>query len=323
MGILTINDKLTLLERMHRNSENADAARIIEALSQTNSILQDAPAIEANERTVHTSVVRTALAHGTHRIYNQGIQTSASQTKVVHDVVCELAGYSYADKKLVDEAANPTEFLNGEVSSFIEGMGQDQAEDFVYGNHGADSAYMDGFAIRRPKIDEKLCIDMGGTTTGKLTSVYIVKWARDKAHVIFPKGASGCGVSRVDKGVQTVDAPSGGKMEAYVNYFTASYGLAVRNDKSLIRLANIDTATTKADDVIKTILKASHNLAIGDGTICIYGNADVLSLLDVATVDKSNVCYTDKDPWGNELLKIRTMRLRQVDAILSTEDKIA
>lgn len=323
-GTLNLTDKLTALERLNRDQQNQDARRIIESLAATNEILLDAPSMEANDRTVNTSVIRTALPHGTHRVYNQGVKTAASQTRVNHDVVCQLAGYSNVDQKLVDEAANPQEFLQSEVSAFLEGMGQDQAEDIVYGNHAADKAYMDGFAVRRPKIDGKYCIDMGGTTSGSLTSVYICKWARDKMHLIYPKGAAGMGVERIDKGKQTVRAPDGnGDMEAYVNYFTASYGLAVRNEKAFVRLANIKPGTTQATDIIKAILQASHRLAVGDGTIAIYANSDVLSLMDVATVEKNNVCYTAEDPWGRELIKIRTMRLRQVDAILSTEDKIA
>ena len=322
MATLSLTDTLTALERVNRSAENEDARRIIETLRQTDEILLDAPVAEANERTSNRTVQRTALPTAEHRVYNAGVGNSASQTKVIHDVVCELSGYSEVDMKLVREAGNPEEFLAGEVNSYVEGMGVQQSEDLVYGSHGVNNDNMDGFAYRRDKLGEKLCIDMGGTDATNNTSIYICKWGMDKMHLIYPKGAAGVGVERRDMGEVTVDMGNGKKMQAYRNYLSASYGLAVRNEKAFIRLANINVSKITGEEIIKAILKARHNLAIGDGTIAIYANADVLALLDEGTVDKSNVCYTAEDPWGKELIKIRDMRLRQVDSILSTESVV-
>lgn len=323
MAVLTLTDSLTALERVNRSAESADARRIIESLKETNEILLDAPISEANERTSNRTVQRTALPTLEHRVYNQGVSNSASQTKTVNDVICELAGYSEVDMKLVRESANPEEFLNGEINSFIEAMGLKQAEDIFYGSHAAAAENMDGLAIRRNAVDGKYCVNMGGSSASSNTSVYIVKWGIDKAHLIYPKGAAGLGCERKDMGEVTVDMGSGKKMQAYRNYFSSSYGLTLRNEKALVRLANINPSTATGDDIVKAILKAYHYLAVGDGTIAIYANADVLSLIDAATVNKDNVVYTAEDPWGQDILKIRQGRLRQCDAILSTEDVVA
>lgn len=319
MAVLTLTDSLTALERVNRSAENADARRIIECMKETNEILLDAPISEANERTTNRTVQRTALPTLEHRVYNEGVGNSASQTKTIEDVICEVSGYSEVDMKLIREAANPEEFLNSEINSFIQAMGLTQAEDIFYGSHKADVKNMDGLAVRRNTIDGKLCVNMGGSSAASNTSVYIVKWAMDKAHLIYPKGASGLGCERRDMGEQTVDMGNGKKMQAYRNYFSSSYGMTLRDQKALVRLANINPATANGEDIVKAILKAYHYLATGDGTICVYANSDVLSLLDAATVDKSNVIYNAQDPWGNDLLKIRNGRLRQCDAILSTE----
>lgn len=318
MAVLSLSDSMTALERANRTAENSDARRIIEVLAQTDEFLLDAPMMEANERTSNKTVQRTALPRAEHRVYNQGVGNSYSQTKTIQDVVCELSGYSEVDKKLIDEAANPEEFLAGEVSAYIEGMGLQQAEDIAYGT-SVNNDNMDGLAVRRSKIDGKLTIDMGGKDATHNTSIYIVKWGLDKAHLIYPKGAAGVGVSRQDLGVCTAEMGNGKKMQVYRNYLTASYGLTIRNPKALIRLANINTETADGADIIKAILAVRHNLAVGDGTIAIYCNSDIMSLMDVATVDKNNVVYTAEDPWGKELIKVRDMRLRQVDSLLSTE----
>lgn len=320
MAVLKGTDRLTAIEAVKR-SGNEDQRRIIEELSKTNELLIDAMVAEANDRTVNTQLVRTTLPHGTHRAYNQGVKSAASQTKTIHDVVCQIATYSKVDKSLADNQPDKDEFIMGECAAFLAGMAEDQMDDMIYGNHSVDSKYMDGLATRRAAIDGKYCIDFGGTGNN-LTSLYIVKWGARNVKVIYPRGASGVGVQRVYKGVQTVQDDNGHDFEAYVNYFQADYGMAVGDQRSLIRIANIP-ANANGENLVKAILKAKRNLCNGDGTISILANASVMGLMDVAALDKSNVVYNATDPWGNELVKIRDMRLRQCDGILDTESQIS
>lgn len=322
MATLNSSDRLTAIEAVKRDGVNEDQRRIIEELTVTNELLLDAPIVEANDRTVNKNVVRTALPHGQHRIYNQGVGSAASQTKTIHDTVSQLAIYSKVDASLVKNASNPQEFLMDECAAFLHGMGEDMAEDIVYGDHSKNPAYIDGFATRRNKIDNKTVFDFGGTGNN-LTSIYLVKWGKQFVKYIYPREAMGLGVQRIDKGIQTVKSETGdGEYEAYVNYFQADYGISVGNEKSLIRLANVPLNAT-GENIIKKILSLRAKLVQGDGTISVLCNNDIMSLMDIATLDKNNVVYTAEDPWGRELTKIRDMRLRQVDAILSTESAIS
>lgn len=321
MAVLLGTDRLTAIEAVKR-SGNEDQRRIIEELSITNEMLIDAMVAEANDRTVNTQLVRTALPHGTHRAYNQGVKSGASQTKTIHDVVCQIATYSKVDKSLADNQPNKDEFIMGECSAFLAGMAEDQMDDMIYGNHDIDPSRMDGLAKRRDKVDNKFCIDFGGTGSN-LTSLYLVKWGARNCKLIYPRGAFGVGVQRVYKGVQTVkDEVNGGEYEAYVNYFQADYGLAMGDQRSLIRIANIP-ANANGEDIVKAILKAKRDLVKGDGTVSILANAGIMGLMDVAALDKSNVVYNASDPWGHEIVKIRDMRLRQCDGILDTESKVS
>lgn len=323
MATLNSTDRLTAIELAKRNSLSDDQRRIIEEIQVINEMLIDAPVEEANGAISHTHLKRTVNPRGTHRIINGGVKPSASQTKTVTDVICQVSAYSEVDKKLIDRAVNKQQMLMDECASFIHGMAADQADDIIYGNHSANPAYMDGFAVRRSKIND-LCIDMGGTGNA-LTSIYIVKWGRQFCKYIYPKGAKGMGISREDRGIQDVEAPDGnGKMPAYVNYFEAEYGLTMGFENSMIRLANIDVNANgfSAETLIKKILRVRSRLAQGDGTVSILCNAEIMGLMDEATVDKNNVVYTAQDPWGKELNKIRDMRLRQCEAILMTESQV-
>lgn len=322
---LNSSDRLTAIEAVKRGGVTDDQRRIIEELTLSNEILLDAPVVEANDRTVNTAVVRTALPKGQRRIYNQGVGTSASQTKVIHDVVAQLAIYSEVDASLVRNHADPQGFLMSEQVAFIDGLAQEQATDLFYGNHSLDPACIDGLAVRRDKLNGDNCFSAGGKTAGKQTSIYLVKWGQQFAKCIYPRGASGLGVSMEDKGIQTVEAPNGGKMEAYRIYYQIDYGLAVGHKQSVIRICNVDitSASLSGEELIKLILKYKSFLPQGDGTVSVLCNRDVMSLFDLATVDKANVVYTSKDPWGRDLNMIRDMRIRRCDSILNTESVVA
>lgn len=321
--VLSSTDRLTAAELVKRDGVSDDQRRIIEMLATTNEMLLDAPIVEANDRTVNTQVVRTALPSGTHRVYNQGVGTGASQTDTIHDVVAQLAIYSKVDKSLVKNASHPEEFLMGEQAAFIAGLANDQAFDIFYGNHGTNPAEINGFATRRAKLEDKKCISMGGTTAKKQTSIYLVKWGPQFVKYIYPREASGLGVVREDKGVQTISAPNGGEYEAYVNYYQADYGIAVGDPRALIRICNIDMNADMTDEaaqaLIKKILKAKAYLPQGEGTVSILCNADVMSIFDQATLSKSNVVYTAEDPWGRPVNMLRDMRIRRCDAIRNDE----
>ena len=111
----------------------------------------------------------------------------------------------------------------------------------IYGNHDHDSAYINGMAVRRAKLEDKLCVSAGGTGSD-LTSIYLVKWGRMGTHLFYPRGAKNCGVERIDKGSVTVKAADGGQFEAYQNYIECNYGWAVRHSGSWIRIAKVSSS---------------------------------------------------------------------------------
>lgn len=321
MAVVDANSQLTAIEQVKR-SGNADQRRIIEELAQTNEILLDAPMDQANDRTVDTGLVRTSVPRSTHRGYNEGVDRVATKTKTVHDYMASIADFSDVDCDLADQAADRDQFMMNEAAGIIQGMGLDQADDLLYGDHSIDPRYCDGLITRRPVIGE-YCVDMGGTTTGHLSSLVLVKWSRQHTKLIYPKGASGCGVNREDRGKQKVLDANGKAYMAYENYFSAKYGLSVRTEKSIIRLANIDIEKTTGDDILRALIKKVPKLVLGEGKLVAYANADVYSLIDLSIVNKGNVNFTPDSPYGaNAPMHFRNITFRQVDALLNTESRV-
>ena len=327
MAVMSLTDQLTSLEVAKRTQGiSEDSRRIIEELVQYNELLLDAPLVEANEGTVHSTLVRTAIPHGQHRGYNEGVGKSSSQTKTIKDVISNIEIYSQVDKQLVDESAHPEAVMMSEQVAFIEGLSQDMADDLIYGNHNADERYTNGFATRYNSTQSgqsKNCISLGGTGNA-LTSIYLIKWATDKAHLIYPKGSKNAGVEYNFLGEQTVKDANGGEYQAYRAHYRVARGLAVRNSMSVIRLCNIDvTENGIGDKIAEYVVKNMGKLARGGGTVSIACNAEVKGILNWAANQKVNVLYPAEDPWGNSVLKIGEGRIRECPSILLTESAVS
>ena len=327
MAVLKLTDQLTSLEVAKRTQGlNPDCRMIIEELVEHNELLLDAPLVEANEGTVHSTLVRTALPHGEHRGYNEGVGKASSQTKTIKDVISNIEIFSEVDAQLVDESAHPADVRMSEQLAFIEGMSQDMADDLIYGNHDADERYTNGFAHRYNSTasgTSKNCISLGGTGNA-LTSIYLIKWARDKAHLIYPRGSKNLGVQVEDLGKVVVKDSNNKEFMAYKTHYRIARGLAVRNTMSVIRLCNIDlTANGIGDKIAEYIVKNMPKLATGGGTISIACNAEVKGVLNWAANQKSNVIYSADDPWGNKVLHIGEGRIRECPSILLTESAVS
>ena len=319
MAVLSLTDQLTSLEIAKRSGFDPDSRRIIEELAEHDELLLDAPFIEANEGTTHSTLVRTALPHGEHRGYNEGVGKAASQTETKKDVISNVEIYSEVDAQMVDESAHPTEILQGEQAAFMEGLAQDIAYDIMNGDHDADPRCTNGFATRLSKLNASSefdrCVGLGGTGNA-LTSIYLIKWARDKARIIYPRGSKNLGIQYKWLGEQTVKDANNKEYQAYRAHYRVSRGLSIGHRASVIRLCNISpTASGIGDKIAEYVIKNLQHLARGAGTVSLVCNAEIKGILQWAANQKSNVIYPANDPWGNKIYMIGDARIRECPSI--------
>lgn len=312
-------DRLTARELVLRSDPKK--GKIIEALTMTNNILSKLPMIQANDGTVHTQLVRTSLPHSTRRNYNQGVEAAASTTTPFKDIIQTNSVYSVVDKNMADDSGNKEQFISDENVSFVSGMGQDMASDIVYADNKTDASASNGFACRRTKIDGKYTFDMGGTGNN-LTSIYLVAGGRGFTSLIYPKGSFSASIKHENLGTQQWEDEKGRKFPAYVNFFEARFGVSVGDQRSLLRLANINPNSTNPKDLVEMILQMMYKLPKGVANYYLFANADVMWMIDKAQQDRLAPVVSATDPWGDEIQKIRNARIYQEDAILTTESQV-
>ena len=318
---------LSLLELAKRKNPNGTLATIAEVLTKENAILKDAVWMEGNDTFSHKIVRRLSLPTGSWRRLNSGVATEASQTIEVIENMGILESWSQSDVDLVDAAPSPKKFRMDESKSFLEGMSQTLATTQIYGNGMVDTEQFTGLAPRLNATSQNNVIS-GSGSGGDTTSIFMVQWGRDKVHMVYPRGSANMGVRHWDRGIRVIDesmigGTAGRKFEAYVDKFQVKAGLAVRDERCIARVANIESSGTSnifdEDDVI-TLINRMPNQAAG---AVIYCNRTIKTQMDINAKDKTNVNYYVKNVWGEPTTTFRGIPVRQVDAIVDTETAIS
>lgn len=97
-----IGDSNPTLMDVASRTKDGKIETIVEVLSETNQILEDATFLECNDGSAHKTVIRTGLPQGTWRKLNYGIQSEKSRTAQISDACGMLESYSKVDKALAD-----------------------------------------------------------------------------------------------------------------------------------------------------------------------------------------------------------------------------
>lgn len=318
---------LTLADWGKRVDPNGKVDKIIELLGQTNPILQDMPFVEGNLPTGHRTTIRTGLPAATWRLLNYGVPQGKSTTAQVTDTVGMLETYAEVDKSLADLNGNTAEFRLSEDRAFIEGMNQQMAQTLFYGDTSVNPQQFMGLSSRyssKSAGNGQNIIDAGGTGTDN-TSIWLVVWGENTVHGIFPKGQK-AGLQHQDLGEQTLIDANGGKYQGYRTHYKWDNGLALRDWRYVVRIANIDVSDLSggsAANIVKLMVAALHRIPNrGMGKPVFYMNRTIAQALDLQSLDKASLALSVKETEGEFWTTFRGIPIRETDAILETESRV-
>jgi hypothetical protein len=332
-------ESMTLTDWGKRLGPNHQIADIVEILAQQNPVLLDALWKEANNITSHRTTIRAGLPEVYWRLLNRGVPTSKSRTVQIDDAIGMLEARSKVDKDLAELNGMKASFMLSEATAFLEAMNQEMASTIFYGNLKSNSAAFTGLAVRYSTLNRLLAecaqnvIDAGGTGN-LLTSIWLILWSDQTAHMLFPKGLPS-GLQKEDKpGVVTLRDADGYEFDGYESVYKWKAGLCVRDWRSVVRIANIDTqgleeliengaATVQAQKLVRLMIQAYNRVPnILRGRSVWYMGRTAKTMLDLMAAEKSNVNLTIREFEGQEVTSFKGIPIRQVDALLETEDQV-
>lgn len=325
---------LTLADHAKRLDPDGKTAMIVEMLSQSNPIIQDMPWVEGNLVTGHRTTVRTGLPTASWRLINQGTQPSKSTTAQIDEACAMLEAWSEVDCKLANLAGDVGAFRLSEAQAFLEAMNQEFTSTVFYGNSGTAPEEFTGLANRYSSLSAAngQNIVSGSGAGSDNSSIWLVGYGLNSFHGIFPKGSK-AGLVHEDLGevtVETIAGVAGSRMRAYQDRFTWDCGIALRDWRNTVRIANIDISNlvqkSSAADLPELMIKAIHRVQMIESVKPVfYMNRSCFQMLDIQRRDDvisgGQLSYEVVD--GKRIPMFRGIPVRVVDQLLETESVVS
>lgn len=323
---------LTLADWAKRLDPDGKVPSIVELLEQTNEILRDMLWMEGNLPTGHRTTIRTGLPDVAWRLLNQGTQPSKSTTAQIDEATGMLEAWSEVDKDLAELNGNTAAFRLSEAQSFLESMNQEMAQTLFYGNSGLAPEEFTGLAVRyglKSAQNGQNIVDAGGTGADN-TSIWLVCWGPQTVFGIFPKGTR-AGLQHDDLGLQVVETTAGiagNRMMAYRDRWQWKAGIALRDWRYTVRIANIDVSdlnTGSPADLTDNMTRAVHRIPnLGLGRCAFYMNRTVRQYLDIQrrgdVTAGGGLTFQNVD--GMIVPMFRNIPIRTVDALVENEARV-
>ena len=304
------------------------AGEVIELMNQSNDILSDVQWMESNQSDGHLTRIRTGLPEVYWRRLYKGTPPSKSewaQVKETCGMLEALQELDVAEVELYGDKARA--FRLSEAKAFSEAMRQKVATTLFYGDNSTVPDEFNGFEKRYPGISSPHVINAAGSTSNKMTSMYLVCWGADTVHGLYPKGSSG-GLQKEDLGKYMTTDASGNKFQVYGDKYNWRCGLAVRDWRAVVRICNIDTTKltvrkgqTGWVDLQALTIKAKNMMPPQMRSKAIwYCNQDVLTALEMQSIDYGTVHLTYGEFFDSKSVPALHGRpIRQCDVLKSTE----
>jgi hypothetical protein len=247
------------------------------------------------------------------------------------------------DVDLAKLNGNTNQFRLSEDSAFIESMNQTFVQGLFRGNPVTDNKQFLGlenrYNSRNASVGNSVNVLHGGGSGSINASIYLIGWSDRTVYCPFPKG-SNAGLMKEDLGIQTIFDGTN-RMQAYVSRFQWKPGLAVKDWRYVVRIANIDTgsggdgvfttsgsgaqSTGAATNIIKLMARAMDRIpSFGGIKPAFYMNRTLYSALRIQAMDRTQgVLDIEKglSQFGTPMswLTFQGIPVRKVDALTSTE----
>lgn len=334
MATLAAN-QATLLDVAKRMDPDGKIDKIAEMLSQDNEILDDMLWSEGNLPTGHRCTVRTGLPTVAWRKLNAGVPQSKSTTAQIDEACGMLEGFGQVDQRVADLNGNTQEFRMSESVSFIEALNQKMATTLFYGSNITEPESFLGLAPRFDDVpttsngaeNKDNVIDAGGTGTDN-ASIWLVGWGANTVHGIYPKGSK-AGLTHEDLGLDTVVDANGNKYRAYQDRYVWDCGIALRDWRYVVRIANIDVSDLTSDaatgaKLITLMTRALERIHSLNGVRpAFYMNRTIRSVLRQHQVEAvKNSTLTVETLHGKRVLMASEVPVRRCDALINNEARV-
>lgn len=323
-GLATMYD---IAARLGKDGKVAEQ-RVVELQAQQNKIWEVLPMKPCNEGTKETVLLRAELPPTAWRMINKGRKPTKSAVKQASYTTGGKEEFSEVDERLLQINKNSNTWRLSEATSKQEAMSQDMCRTIIYGNEKINPAGFTGFdahygskAAGIDSIWTDQIIDAGGTGDN-LTSLWIVTFGMDTVYGIHPAGIP-AGYQYRDNGRVQMRDEENGTFWGYQSQFNWDLGLAIRDPRYVVRLANIDITKRDNSTFIENLIESYGQIHNPDkGNTVILCNRKVETYINILASKKENVNLRIDEFGGKKITHFWTSPILRTDAILNTESQL-
>ena len=325
---------LTLSDLRKREDWDGSIGFIIEALENTNPIIDDILWMEGNLPTGHKATIRTSVPKPQIRYINKGVKPSKSTTKQITDTCMMLEDRSEIDVETLREAKDPEAFRRSEDAAFLQGFADSVAENLFYGDTEAVAGTFNGLSVRYNVIGGKknepgYQVVAGGTPGENCnTTAFLVGYGTHATAGIYPRNSQ-AGLHQQDLGEGDIIDAEGGKFRGVTTLFKWHCGLTVQDIRANAMVRNIDvskltnmTSAAKLSLIEKMVTAKNRirGLQNRNKKMVWYVSNTMYNFLELYLLDKTNVHVTRQDIMGQPpVLYFAGIPVKMCDAISEVE----
>lgn len=304
------NEVLTLLDIARlKNPDGSIDTKIVEVLNESNEILWDAPHVQCNNGTQHVFHQITDEPSGQWFKFNDGFEDEKFGAKALADTCGMLGTYSEVDYEMWKQNKLDAGWRFNKEKTFISGLSKTMAGAMFYADATKSPEKIHGFAPRYAKMSTAETnlgynILSGDGTGADNTSMWLIGWAPEKVHCLYPEGTQPM-YKMEDLGRVTKEV-NGKKREVVRSYHTWYNGICVEDWRFVIRIANIDKsdlatagdATDTSCNLLKLMIQAIDRLPQQDLAgvkLCFYARQHVHTALKMKLLSKGNLFLSMED----------------------------
>jgi hypothetical protein len=347
MATKTVTSRENLLGAA-KQTHNNEIMDVAEVLNETNDIIEDMLVQRGNDITSHVVSRRTRLPAVSWVKVGNGWNATVGLTAQAREEMGMLKARYSCPQDVMDLQPNPAKYRANQERAYIESMGQELSNTLM-GNVAsgalspttAPPEEFAGFQYRLASLstdETKYCISNGSTESSyaKNTSIYFVQHREDGVYLVYPRNMEGGGLKKMDKGLQLVSGDNSvaidgavagqpnpsNQLWAYLSEFSWNTGLCVEDGRCVKRLCNIDSVAGQTNTLDEDKIIQIRNNFKGSTVPYMYCNETVFTQLQILAKDKTNVHWTEQNPFGKPQMYFLDMPVRRCDAITDVEGVI-
>ena len=239
------SNQLTILDVVKRQTQSGDMIDTAEILNKKNGLHQDLEWRQGDLGNAHMLAQRTSLPTVHDKVANDGVEDSKATDAQIVEQPMTVAGVRKTEDDVARHGGNPAAKLVDQDVAFQESMVQGFTNRSVYGNHTTNPGQIEGimkrYGAKSGQVIGRNILLAGGSGADNASILLI---GHGPVHAWYPKGSTG-GLEMEDFGRQTrqvtIDSVTK-EMVVWVKHFRWSFGLAIRDWRYIVRIANIDVS---------------------------------------------------------------------------------